>query len=365
MLDTVDNCTLLVYVDSAVTIRGVELLMGDQVTNKERSCIANYSVLETIANVAKDKQARGFQLRLEKVESHTGANDARSLLNARADVLAEAGRTGDVLLNDPLHNCFGSVLIVGGEVFEHRLYNVAYRRFDAAALERARSLANASERLDQLDMHGVWMAASKVLMSTLTGQSLLAFKLFFRCLPTPRIIQLTNPHLPGLYDGGMCPLCSLSVGDEYHLFCRCGKLRGVRDDAYSRMEAKIRKDTARFDTGALMVELKVMLTPMMRYNFKFGSVPMLAKEALQRWMGKTDGEMAMMTTKIRGWVHGLYYDIWEGYGEMLEKTKMDFSHRLKAVCGGISVERLRLDHNLIKEIGLEQYVAQQTRVGVG
>ena len=142
--------------------------------------------------------------------------------------LAEQGRVdGEVAMREPMMFCAQATLRVGGTLEENNLYSIVYSKLDAWRLERSKNLADASPRLQNSAQEGVWEEAS-VEKGRCSYGKMFVFQLLFRCLPTPRGIQVANPLYPKLYENSMCPLCEEAVGNEHYLLCACTSLREHR-----------------------------------------------------------------------------------------------------------------------------------------
>jgi hypothetical protein len=79
-------------IDSQSTIDGVNCVLKKEGDSRLYKTLANHSILKSIADNIRERNKRGFQVHLIKVASHTGLQDANSLLNVRADKAADEGR---------------------------------------------------------------------------------------------------------------------------------------------------------------------------------------------------------------------------------------------------------------------------------
>ena len=250
-------------------------------------------------------------------------------LNKRADGLATEGHEAPALLAMPMYNCAPAVVEIAGTLEESGAYGKVYEAADAEHLRHARTLKRASPRLMHYDMPGLWKGTEKHRDIRFASHHLFSFNLFFMNLPTPRNIDVTNPHLSRLYPGGRCALCNTGPGNEFHILCGCSKLAEVRQFYFEKWFNNLAK-YVKLNLNPCMNALSMIMFPANVIDFKFGKVPDAVREALRAQ--HCDGDkLKKMVKYIRDVTTEMYFKIWSMYGEILGEKNLHFEGKLKTV----------------------------------
>jgi len=340
LLDTRLIDPLVIYCDSQTTIDSSEKLMQPHISKRAHKDIANYSIFAAITKVRQMKLAvtPTATVRFKKVKSHTDNVDHGSNMNRTADRLAEQGRLeGEVAMNEPMKFCAPATLRVKGVLEENNIYSVAYSNLDAWTLQRAKGLASASPRLQNTNQQEVWEEAS-IEKGRCSYRKMFVFQLLYRCLPTPRGIQVADPMFPKLYEDSICPLCKECVGNEYHLICKCTALREHRMKAYDNLVKAMRTTLHRDVIEAALEGIQSAIFPEEEVDFKYGDTPVFLRQmALTHMERQTEDEVdeppmwkiAAIAPKIHKMVTDTYLFVWERYREVLVAGGLTLADRLR------------------------------------
>ena len=357
LLRTCQGHVVHVYTDSLVTLTGVETLFyGRGKAHRWHKDMANFSVLNTIAQVWKDRVRQGGGIEWHKVKAHTADNlgyeeilDLGVKLNKRADELAGYGSDRPTALRIPYHNGADAILSVKGEMQESSVYGVLYRESEKLCLEEARAKKGASKRLAAFDEAGLWKeAAPKYKRDTAT--SLFIFFLRFRNLGTPRNMDVTNKHLPLLFPDGKCVFCNVRKGTEYHIICKCQSFRAIRLRAFAQLERKL-SNLFMVPNTKLDGRFQELLFPQNEGSYLYGDLSTGFRAVLVDWLaGKWGGRDAQeavrhaenaidkVARKIGKYVHSMYHEVWKGYGDRVSNEKQTLADRLQLTYGMDVVE---------------------------
>ena len=261
-------------------------------------------------------------------------------MNRVADRLAERGRReGEVALREPTMFCAPATLRVKGVLEETNIYTVALEHLDRWRLSKAEAMAGASERLENTEQEAVWKEAS-VEAGRISQRRLFVFQLLYRCLPTPRGIQVANQQYPKLYEDYMCPLCKVAVGDEHHIICTCSALREHRMRAFDLLLKGMRKVVHPSIVDDAMAGIQAAVFPDNKEDFKYGDIPWIFHELVQMQVQRDreggevgEGDRTASTGMYAGKVHArvtdMYVFMWEQYREALVNAGMTLADRFK------------------------------------
>jgi ribonuclease HI len=346
---------LTLFVDSQTTIDSSEKLMHDTISPRMYKDMANYSIFRAITSIRKQKLAANPMAKVSfvKVRSHTKNTDHGSNMNRRADTLAEKGRVeGDVAMHEPMMFCAPATIRIGGILEENDWFGRVYTALDAWRLSRSEGMQSASPRLKQTKMEGVWTEAS-VTRGRNDARKMFVFNLLYRCLPTPRGIQVSNERYPRLYEDSMCPLCREGVGNEHHIMCCCPNLREHRAQVFEKLKQSLAKVVGPRLVGNTASTLIGVMFPQEEEDFKYGKTPTVLLDIIQQHIDTIPentlrdtprkGKPIFYAKGIRTDVSNMYFTLWEMYRSELVLAKKTLKDRLRDEYG-LTVWQLSAAH---------------------
>ena len=114
---------------------------------------------------------------------------------------------------------------------------------DEANIEHSIHNASANQHIKLWALEGCWKKASLPGPKQKTRDRIFQARLFSKSLPTPRNVQVTNEaKFPKLYPGCKCPVCDADdVDDDFHIFCKCPSIAGIRRLATHNVKKQIDK----------------------------------------------------------------------------------------------------------------------------
>ena len=324
------NRDIQIVIDSQSSIDIVKRVREQIYNPKGYRTIANYSIIKTIVDLIEHRERVGGITTLVKVKSHTNAVDENSLLNEEADKAANLGRTAMTNLIGPcLHNLPRAYLGSGGQIWETKTHAEMYKRLDAFLLQKELDSVRASKHLKLWDMEDIWREANFVGKND--NIKIFRCKMYCKSLPTPRNIQILNMvKFPMLYPNFHCPLCDEGeVGDDFHIFCKCPALEGIRSTVAQDCKNTINPIIDKVNNTVSLGLMKFCLFPRSRENFKQGNVH---SEMEKRVRDKVGGNSAnLLARHIGNEVSFAYHKIWGKYTDILAERKLNLDGRLRQV----------------------------------
>jgi hypothetical protein len=210
---------------------------------------------------------------------------------------------------------------------------------DEANIEHSINNAGANKHIKLWALEGCWKKASLPGPKQKTKDKIFQARMFSKSLPTPRNVQVTNEaKFPKLYPGCKCPICDANdVGDDFHIFCKCPAVAGIRRLATHNVKKQIDKTIGAHDSivnqeiPARLI--RAIFTPNTRARFRHGHVDARMKE----W-----AETVYDQETIEKWVHKIqpifvkaYRQIWNAYTDDMANKGKNFAQRLKDEYNGL------------------------------
>jgi hypothetical protein len=191
-----------------------------------------------------------------------------------------------------------------------------------------------SPRLAYFKQEGVWDPGTGIAWNR-KHTDVFSFNLHFRTLPTERNIQVVNAHLERLYKDSKCALCGHGIGNEHHIFCRCGSLWDVRFRSFEKGIRKLERLAQKNGGGAqyrvdegTKRQLEISLFPRDKGSYKNGAVPMRVKDWLSMIVGD-ETKVDKLYNKVQAVVSGMYKEMWNVRCDRMVKQEKTLKDRLK------------------------------------